>query len=227
MSMTLMVKAMTLKIGSPIRKLVLIKLADNANDKGECWPSYQHIADQCELSRSAVRKHIKQLEKDGFLTVENRKGEKGNSSNLYHLRLHPVSRENTPCATSDHTLCHEVTPEPVNEPVKEPVNESKDILSPQAPKFNFKKELLLLGADHDCLEDWLRARKKKRAANTQTALKNFLSEVDKSGLTLNQVLEICAANSWSGFKASWDYDGKRANVFSSTTQQNIDNLRDW
>ncbi|ECG5516286.1 helix-turn-helix domain-containing protein, partial [Salmonella enterica subsp. enterica] len=45
MSMNLMAKAMSIKVGNPLRKLVLIKLADNANDEGECWPSYQHIAD--------------------------------------------------------------------------------------------------------------------------------------------------------------------------------------
>ena len=50
MSMNLMAKAMNIKVGNPLRKLVLIKLADNANDNGECWPSYQHVADQCELS---------------------------------------------------------------------------------------------------------------------------------------------------------------------------------
>ncbi|MBB8357922.1 hypothetical protein HEO40_023845, partial [Escherichia coli] len=43
MSMELMVKAMKIRVGNPLRKLVLIKLADNASDQGECWPSYQHI----------------------------------------------------------------------------------------------------------------------------------------------------------------------------------------
>lgn len=110
---------------------------------------------------------------------------------------------------------------------QEPLTNSKDIGSPKAPAFNFKKSLLELGADEKSLSDWLAARKKKKAANTETALKKFLAEVDKSGLTLNQVLELCAANSWSGFKSSWDYEGKPPNGYSSTTQQNIDNLRDW
>jgi hypothetical protein len=47
-----MAKAMAIKTGNPIRKLVLIKLADNANDSGECWPSYKHIADHCECSKA-------------------------------------------------------------------------------------------------------------------------------------------------------------------------------
>lgn len=90
MSMTLMARAMAIKTGNPIRKLVLIKLADNANDNGECWPSYQHIADHCECSRSAVRSHIDALIGMGVLTKENRMGinnGKGNTSNVYYLNL--------------------------------------------------------------------------------------------------------------------------------------------
>lgn len=96
MSMDLMVKALKTKVGNPLRKLVLIKLADNASDQGECWPSYQHIADQCEIDRSTVRKHIKQLEADGLLRIENREGPKGNSTNLYFLTLSGVGRNSTP-----------------------------------------------------------------------------------------------------------------------------------
>lgn len=87
MSMMLMVKAMQTKVGNPLRKLVLIKLADNANDMGECWPSHQHVADQCEISKTSVRNHVKKLEEMGLLKVEHREGPKGNTSNLYHLTL--------------------------------------------------------------------------------------------------------------------------------------------
>ncbi|EMB2526513.1 TPA: helix-turn-helix domain-containing protein [Klebsiella pneumoniae] len=90
MSMTLMAKAMAIKTGNPIRKLVLIKLADNANDSGECWPSYKHIADHCECSKSAVRDHINALISMGLLVKENRPGVKngkGNASNLYCMNL--------------------------------------------------------------------------------------------------------------------------------------------
>lgn len=87
MSMTLMVKAMNIKVGNPLRKLVLIKLADNASDKGECWPSYQHIADQCEISKRSVMSHISCLCKAGFLKKESRQGPKGNATNIYYLTL--------------------------------------------------------------------------------------------------------------------------------------------
>lgn len=88
MSMSLMVAAMKIRVGNPLRKLVLIKLADNASDVGECWPSYQHIADQCEISKRSVMNHITALCEAGLLRKEIRKGgPKGNSSNVYFLTL--------------------------------------------------------------------------------------------------------------------------------------------
>ena len=126
MSMLLMVKAMSIKVGNPLRKLVLIKLADNANDKGECWPSYQHIADQCEIARSTVRKHIKDLSNAGLLRIEHRAGVKGNSSNLYHLMLQGGASDSTggasgsiPPVPSDSTRTSHSF-ESVNESVTEP-----------------------------------------------------------------------------------------------------------
>ena len=86
--MGLMVAAMKIRVGNPLRKLVLIKLADNASDLGECWPSYQHIADQCEISRRSVMNHITALCEAGLLRKEIRKGgPKGNASNVYFLAL--------------------------------------------------------------------------------------------------------------------------------------------
>lgn len=87
MSMDLMVQAMKIKVGNPLRKLVLLKLADNASDLGECWPSYQHIADQCEISKRSVMNHIEALCECGLIKKELRTGLKGNSSNVYQLNL--------------------------------------------------------------------------------------------------------------------------------------------
>jgi hypothetical protein len=60
------------KTGNPLRKLVLIKLCDNANDDGYCFPSYKRISDECEISRRSVINHINQLEIDGVISKSNR-----------------------------------------------------------------------------------------------------------------------------------------------------------
>ena len=87
MSMRLMVQAMNCEVGNPARKLVLLKLADNANDDGICFPSYQYIADKCEISKRSAISHIDDLIKMGFVTKKARKNKDGSSANLYLLHL--------------------------------------------------------------------------------------------------------------------------------------------
>ncbi len=88
MSMILTARALQIKTGNPLRKLVLVKLADNANDQGESWPSVPYIAEQCEISERSVQNHINALVKMGLVRVESRKSANGlNQSNIYHLCL--------------------------------------------------------------------------------------------------------------------------------------------
>lgn len=139
MSMELMVKAMKIRVGNPLRKLVLIKLADNASDQGECWPSYQHIADQCEISKRSVMNHITALCESGLVKKFPGKVKKGNSSNIYLLRL-DGAKDSPVVVQIIHYLVQQFTsgagvapwgsagysPRTSHsfEPVKEPVNES-------------------------------------------------------------------------------------------------------
>ena len=87
MSMRLMVQAMNCEVGNPARKLVLLKLADNANDDGVCFPSYQYIADKCEMSKRSAISHIDDLIKMGLVTKKARRNKDGSSTNLYLLHL--------------------------------------------------------------------------------------------------------------------------------------------
>lgn len=140
MSMELMVKAMKTKVGNPLRKLVLIKLADNANDMGECWPSYQHIADQCEIGRSTVKVHIRELEKSGLLRREFRRKGELNQSNVFHLALeggaapalgggaadNPPGAGDNPGGGAGAAPRTSHSSEPVKEPVKPKVADAPD-----------------------------------------------------------------------------------------------------
>lgn len=101
MSMILTARALQIKTGNPLRKLVLVKLADNANDQGEAWPSVSYIAEQCEMSVRSVQNHITELEKMGLIRTEFRKSANGlNQSNIYHLLLNePVNSGAFPAPT--------------------------------------------------------------------------------------------------------------------------------
>ena len=160
MSMDLMVQAMKIKVGNPLRKLVLLKLADNASDLGECWPSYQHIADQCEISKRSVMNHIQALCECGLIKKELRTGPKGNSSNVYQLNLRSArdspggsANRSLPGAT-DSLLGAGDSPggsagaaprishsfEPVNEPVNEPIKHTGASADASAPARSAKQD---------------------------------------------------------------------------------------
>ena len=131
------------------------------------------------------------------------------------------------------TLNTESTHEQLNinqEPITNNHKPTKDIVT-SVPKFDFKKELLLLGVDDQILDDWLVVRKKKRASNTKTALKLIITEITKTGLMVNDAIEYAASKSWSGFKAQWYFNENPVGVvkqYSDTTAKNIQNLEgDW
>ena len=135
-----MVKAMKVKVGNPLRKLVLLKLADNASDHGECWPSYQHIADQCEISKRSVMIHIDALCECGLVKKELRPGPKGNSSNVYRLDFSSAGDSLGGSAGAAPRISHSF--EPVNESVIEPkYNGSSDNHSEnRSSKENYSNE---------------------------------------------------------------------------------------
>lgn len=130
MSMQLMAQAMAIRVGNSLRKLILIKLADNANDKGECWPSYQHIADQCECSKSAVKEHISALIAAGLVSKENRLGVnngKGNTSNVYYLCLtnYPVPPKSMPVPPTGTPMPQNAPPMPAGDPPPMPAGATR------------------------------------------------------------------------------------------------------
>ena len=64
--------------------LVLLALADNANDEGVCWPSIATLARKCVLSERQVQRMLRSLETRGLVRTEERKDEKGeHHSNVY------------------------------------------------------------------------------------------------------------------------------------------------
>ena len=70
MSFQAMSWAVRQKTGSAASKMVLLMLANHANGHtGQCNPSHKLLADECEMSVSSLKVHIKNLEEKGFLSI--------------------------------------------------------------------------------------------------------------------------------------------------------------
>jgi hypothetical protein len=59
------------------------------------------------------------------------------------------------------------------------------------------------GVTESVWQDWIKLRKEKRAAVTQTAVDGIAREASKAGVSLQTALETCCARGWTGFKADW------------------------
>lgn len=221
MSMLLMVRAMQSKVGNPLRKLVLIKLADNANDQGECWPSYQYIADQCEMSKRSVMAHIEALTEAGFLRKELRiGGVKGNKSNVYTLMIPSVGNSLGVVQEIHHHSAGAALPSAGDspppgagaaprishslEPVKEPINKPKDNSAKKTGALDFS--CWPYPASEQVFNDWVQLRKAKKAPITQTVVNQVGKELTKaveSGWTVDDVLTETISSGWSKVCFAW------------------------
>lgn len=127
--------------GTHTAKLVLIALADYANDQGTAWPSMSTLAGRCSLSKRAVIMNIGALEKRGLISKRKALGK----GSIYTLQLvnedhHPVNEdhqstgepesppgepESPVLVHEDHQPVHEDHPNPQYTPEELPKNPQK------------------------------------------------------------------------------------------------------
>ena len=87
MSIALMTEVWKLDLQAP-RKMVLLALADNANDEGtNCFPSVATIVEKCSMSERTVQGHLQALEETGLIQRKERSGR----STHYTLNVERIS----------------------------------------------------------------------------------------------------------------------------------------
>lgn len=91
---------MELPIGE---KMLLLKLADRANDDGECWPGQEELARQCSMSVRAIRDNLNRLVERGLIEIKYRNFGMRRGSNVYCMNLSETvkSRPATAAARGD------------------------------------------------------------------------------------------------------------------------------
>lgn len=94
--------------------------------------------------------------------------------------------------------------EPINLESKE--KEKSSVKKEKEKYFNradFKKKLLQLGVLEKHADDWIEARKKKRASFTESVIDAVIRECEKHNYPFPEAIRHCAEGSWQGFKYSW------------------------
>lgn len=83
----------------PAAKLVLILLADMANESGVCWPGVALLARDAECDARQTQRHLRLLEGRGLLQITRRPGQ----TNLYILQMGGVTPAPPPEQTGGDT----------------------------------------------------------------------------------------------------------------------------
>ena len=102
MSIRIMSKVWGLEL-KPASKLILLALADNANEDGICWPGITYIERKTGLARSTVIKYINDMVDAGYITKRSQYSKNGfRATNLYQFNLQrPMSDSRTSLSPRD------------------------------------------------------------------------------------------------------------------------------
>ncbi len=135
--------------------MVLLALADWANDEAVCWPSIQKLADKTRIDRRSAQRIIRRLVTDGLITIEEGGGRA--KQHKYHIETAALCRplENsdfrnggvgdtkraaleTERATFPTQTATPVSPDPLEDPLEDPPVEP----TPQARLLQYHADRL-------------------------------------------------------------------------------------
>lgn len=211
MSTAIMAKCWPLQM-PPTPKAVLISLADNANDAGDCWPALSTICERTCFGRTAVINAIEWLEKHGAVVADRTNGRHS------RYRVTPEGFVMKPVHEADGSVSRTGTagePVPVHladdrytsrtGPVREADTNRKEPslkATVKEPRASAAADLFA-GVAPQVVADFKALRKAKRAPITKTAIDGIAAQAARAGLTLESALKICIDRNWQGFNADW------------------------
>jgi hypothetical protein len=193
MSIALMAAAWELEIAST-DKLVLLALADNANDAGCCWPSMATIARKCGLKERATRIAMRRLESAGYVTSVDRTG----TSRLY--TVNPGIK----CPPASNAPRHEVPVTPALDAPKPSRTTISSTKTSSSPKKRTRTAVEIVVPDWvpaDAWNGWLEMRRTKGTKTTARALQLAIEELKKladDGHPPGEVLDQSTLKGWTG-----------------------------
>ena len=197
MSVRTMARVWAESKNSGTRLLMLLAIADFADDDGYAYPAVGTLATKCRMGARNAKYILDALEKSGELSVEIGLGPRG--ANVYRIALvgvQPVAPPLQPVAPKPSVT----TKEPPRNHQEQPRARESRLTPDDFPG-------LLAGVDPQILADFQILRRKKRAPITLTALQAIAREAGKAGWTIEQALAKCCERGWQSFEASWVADG--------------------
>ena len=180
----------------PTERLIMLSLADHADDAGRCYPSIARLRQRTGLSERAIQSNIRSLQAAGYITIIPGAGQGG--SNVYIVRPTPASDAPKPSRTI-------IEPSEYI-PARDPASILCDVASPRAVK------------------SFLGYRRKIRKPVSEIAaerLAKILNQIASQGGSPDDALGLAEEKGWQSIKAEWYFKeicNEQSSIFSTANR---------
>ncbi|MFN7002204.1 MAG: helix-turn-helix domain-containing protein [Roseinatronobacter sp.] len=189
---------------APTERLIMLALADHADDEGRCYPSIRRLCQRTGLSERAVQSNIKKLVDQGYIrTVIG--GGKGNA-NLYFVSANPAAdaprTKCTPAADAPQTP-QQMHPNPAADAPKpsRTTIEPSDLI-PSAKPADILSEV----SSPQAARSFVVFRSKIKKPLTETAARRIakdLTKITSQGGDADDALGMAEERGWQAIKPDW------------------------
>ena len=192
--------------------LVLIALADHADDMGRCYPSIGRLAKRTKLSDRGVQKVISRLIEKGFVTVTPCAGQGG--ANLYTVTATPEPR--SPLNDVHPRTEFTTPPNHVREtPEPRSPKPSRTTIEPSVSIPAVEKPADILGqvASPEAARSFIAFRSKIKKPLTDTAARRVaatLTIIANQGGDADDALGLAEERGWQSIKPDWYFKETRS-----------------
>lgn len=226
-------------LSTPEQKVILITLLLMANHSENEWEfnnerckvkpgqfitSLESIKQKAGkgVSTQNIRTALLRFEKYDFLT--NKSTKQSRLITICNWDSYQAENKETNKETNTQLTNDQQTPNrrlTTNKNDKKEKNDKNINTSPE--KFNFKRAMIEYGFNSDLVNEWMVVRKSKKAVNSKLAFNKFITQVEKTGIDKNKLLDFIAVEKqWKSFNAEW------LNNLKSNKESNPDTERlEW
>lgn len=200
MSVRVMTKAWDADL-PPMEKLVLLAIADCANDEGAAWPSASTIAKKSGQGERTVRRSIRALIEKGHLSEIQRSG----TSTLF--TVHPC-HTGTPATQAP-------LPNRPQTPATQAPKPLRTVSSSEAKASSPRVWPLPPGVSLQVWTDFLKSPKRRRAGMSETAYAGIVKNLRicaEHGFPPGEVLALAVERGWTTVKLEWVQNERRTNT---------------
>lgn len=222
--------AFALQLPKPGTKLVLLTLANYANEEGEAFPSQKALSEKSCLSERAVRDNLTLLERWKVIVRVPRVRANGSyTTDLFKLNVgcSPViesasndencQRQNLPSAeiaageavdnhVDNSQTQRQISPNPAADSAGPESFTNYNLYKPTEEEIQTRARLNALGVSNDSAKQWELIRKGKDLGLSLEDVEVVFAEANAAGISMQGAVDCCCEQVWAWFRAKWYAD---------------------